>query len=354
MAGDPDVEAPQYAINEALMGIIEGGTNTHYPHFSVYPEKFSKAVVDYYNRFTGVEYDPKNVISAAGSSAALYVALASVLSAGDEVVMFSPYYVGHTNIFRGMGVKTNIVPLEAENKYHPDTDDISKAVTSKTKAILVCNPANPTGTVFTKAECSAIGDAAVDNDLVIFADEIYLHFIYDDNKFVSISSLSEEYKRRTICIMSFSKTFSMTGWRLGYDIVPKKYLEKANLIRGLTAPRPATFVLKMGISCLTSDFKYVDERRIEYEKRRNFFCKAVDDLGWPCHMFEGAFYAWIDATKTNLTSNELITKFKEEHNVILSSGERFGSDGFIRVPLVKPIPVLEEVVERLKAFKSSL
>jgi aspartate/methionine/tyrosine aminotransferase len=146
----------------------------------------------------------------------------------------------------------------------------------------------------------------------------------------------------------------MTGWRLGYDIVPKKYLEKANLIRGLTAPRPATFVLKMGISCLTSDFKYVDERRIEYEKRRNFFCKAVDDLGWPCHMFEGAFYAWIDATKTNLTSNELITKFKEEHNVILSSGERFGSDGFIRVPLVKPIPVLEEVVERLKAFKSSL
>jgi aspartate aminotransferase len=140
MAGDPDVEAPQYAINEALMGIIEGGTNTHYPHFSVYPEKFSKAVVDYYNRFTGVEYDPKNVISAAGSSAALYVALASVLSAGDEVVMFSPYYVGHNNIFRGMGVKTNIVPLEVENKYHPNIDDISKAVTSKTKAILVCNP----------------------------------------------------------------------------------------------------------------------------------------------------------------------------------------------------------------------
>jgi aspartate/methionine/tyrosine aminotransferase len=109
----------------------------------------------------------------------------------------------------------------------------------------------------------------------------------------------------------------------------------------------------MGISCLTSDFKYVDERRIEYEKRRNFFCKAVDDLGWPCHIFEGAFYAWIDATKTNLTSNEFITKFKEEHQVILSSGERFGVDGFIRVPLVKPIPVLEEVIDRLKAFKSS-
>jgi aminotransferase len=252
-----------------------------------------------------------------------------------------------------MGVKPNMVPLKKELGYHPDPEDIKAAVTPKTKAILVCNPANPTGTVFSEAECKAIGDAAVDNDLGIFADEIYLHFVYD-KKFVSIASLNDAFKERTINIMSFSKTFSMTGWRLGYDIVPEKYLEKAKLIAGLTAPRPATFVFKAGISCLRGDFKYVDERRAEYKARRDYFCNAVDDLGWPCHPFEGAFYAWFDVTSTGLGSQEFLKKLKEEQNVALSPGDRFGADGFIRVPLVRPVPVLKTVVGRLNEFKAGL
>lgn len=353
-AGDPDVEAPQHAINEALLGIIEGGVNTHYPHYSGYPDKFCEAVVNYYQKFTGTEYEPKNIVPAAGSSAALYVALASVLEKGDEVMLFSPYYLGHTRIFNGMGIKVNLIPLNVETNYHPEIDDIVSGVTPKTKAILVCNPANPTGTVFTEAECKTIGDTAVDNDLAIFADEIYLHFVYDNNKFVSIASLKEEYKERTLNIMSFSKTFSMTGWRLGYNIVPERYLEKANLVRSLTAPRPATFVYRMGVACLNSDFKYVEDRRIEYEDRRNYFCKAVNDLGWQCHVFEGAFYAWFDARSTGLSSAQFIEKLQNSQNISLSPGDRFGSDGFIRVPLVRPVQILEDVLDRLKEFKSSL
>ena len=352
-SGDPDVEAPQYAINEALKSIIEGGPNTHYPTHTGFPELFADAVVDYYEQFTGVRYEPKNVLPAAGSSAALYTALSAVLEKGDEVLMFSPYYMGHTRIFKGMGVKTNMVQLKKELGYHPDPEDIKAAVTPKTKAVLLCNPSNPTGTVFTEAECKVIGDASVDNDMAVLADEIYLHFTYD-TKFVSIASLSEAYKERTINIMSFSKTFSMTGWRLGYDIVPEKYLERAKLFNSLTGPRPATFVYKAGTACLRGDFKYVDERRAEYKSRRDYFCKAVDDLGWPCHMMEGAFYGWFDVTSTELGSQEFLKKIKEEQNLILSPGDRFGSDGFIRVPLVKPVPVLKEVVGRLKEFKAGL
>ncbi len=353
-AGDPDVEAPQYAINEALIGIIEGGPNTHYPHYTSYPGEFASAVVDYYEKFTGVKYKRENVIPAAGSSAALYTALAAVLEKGDEVLMFNPYYMGHTRIFEGMGVKTNMVPLKKELGYHPDPEDIKNAVTKNTKAVLLCNPANPTGTVFTEAECKAIGDASVDNDMAIFADEIYLHFVYGDNKFVSIASLHDEYKARTLGIMSFSKTFSMTGWRLGYDIVPERYLERAKLIAGLTAPRPATFVFRAGIACLRGDFKYVDERCVEYKSRRDYFCKAVDDLGWPCHMFEGAFYAWFDVTSTGMGSQDFLAKLKKGQNVALSPGDRFGADGFIRVPLIQPVGVLKEVVGRLKEFKAGL
>jgi aminotransferase len=110
----------------------------------------------------------------------------------------------------------------------------------------------------------------------------------------------------------------------------------------------------MGISCLNSDFKYVEERKAEYEKRRNYFCKAVNDLGWPCHMPEGAFYAWFDARNTGLSSSQFIEKLKKAQNVILSPGDRFGFDGFIRVPLIQPIPVLEDLIDRLTVFKSNL
>jgi aspartate/methionine/tyrosine aminotransferase len=353
-AGDPDVEAPQYAINEALKAIIKGGPYTHYPHYTDLPDQFSEAVVDYYEKFTGVRYENENVLPAAGSSAALYTALAAVLKEGDEVMMFQPYYMGHTRIFDGMGVKTKMVPLKKELGYHPDPEDIKAAVSKDTKAILLCNPANPTGTVFTETECKVIGDVAVDNDLAIFADEIYLHFVYDNNKFVSIAILNDAYKAQTLGIMSFSKTFSMTGWRLGYDIVPEKYLERAKLIASLTAPRPATFVFKAGIACLRGDFKYVEERCEEYQRRRDYFCKAVDDLGWPCHMMEGAFYAWFDVTSTGMGSQDFLTKLKEEQNVALSPGDRFGADGFIRVPLIRPVPILKDVVGRLKEFKDGL
>jgi aspartate/methionine/tyrosine aminotransferase len=253
-----------------------------------------------------------------------------------------------------LGVKTTLIPLKSENKYHPEIDDIIAAVTPKTKAFLICNPANPTGTVFREEECKTIGDLAVDNDMAIFADEIYLHFVYDNNKFVSISSLSDEYKERTLITMSFSKTFSMTGWRLGFDIVPDKYLEKAKTLRAYVAPRPATFVFRMGTSCLKSDFQYVEERRVEYQKRRDYFCNAVNDLGWPCHLGEGSFYGWFNITSTNLGSKEFLAKLEEEQFVRLSPGVDFGDDNFIRVPLVQPIPVLKEVVERLTEFKSNL
>jgi aspartate/methionine/tyrosine aminotransferase len=353
-AGDPDAEAPQYAINEALKGIIEGGINTHYPHYTSYPDDFQKAVVDYYKKFTGVEYDSKNVLPAAGSSAALYTALATVLREGDEVVLFTPYYAGHKNIFEGMGVKMNLVPLHAESNYHTEVDELSEHVTPNTKAILVCNPSNPTGTVFKANELKAIGDLAVDHDLAILADEIYLHFVYDDNKFISVAGINDAYKERTLGIMSFSKSFSMTGWRLGYDIVPEKYLKKATLVTGLTAPRPATFVFRAGIACLRGDFAYVEGRRAEYEKRRNYFTKAVNDMGWPCHRFEGAFYAWFDVRDTGMGSNEFLSGLKEKQNLVLSSGAGFGADGFIRVPLVRPVSDLREVVSRLKDYKKSL
>ena len=157
--------------------------------------------------------------------------------------------------------------------------------------------------------------------------------------------------------MSFSKTFSMTGWRLGYVIVPERYLDKANKINALTAPRPATFVYAAGTAALRGSMSYVEERRQAYDERRRYFCKAIDDLdGLSCHLFEGAFYAWFNARSYGLGSEEFVKRFEEAENVGLSPGNRFGvnTDGFIRVPLVQPVPVLEDVVTRLERFLGTL
>jgi aminotransferase len=353
-AGDPDVEAPKYAVKAAMDAIKKGGDWTHYGGAEI-PKQFRESVVDYYKKYIGPEYKESNVIPVAGSSAALYIALSAVLKEGDEILLWEPSYSNHYGMLKDMGIKLNIAELPRENKYHMDLKKLPDHVTSKTKAILVCNPNNPTGTVFTKKEIEAVGDLAEDNDLAILSDEIYLHYVYDRNKFIAPSTIGN-LRERTINIMSFSKTFSMTGWRLGYVIAPERYLAKAQSIARLAAARPATFIYAAGNACLRGDFKYVEKRRREYKKRRDYFTKAVDDMGYPCHKFEGAFYAWFDARKTKLTSNDFIAKLEKAENVSLSSGSGFGTkqEGFIRVPMTQPIPVLEDVVERLQRFSKKL
>jgi aminotransferase len=353
-AGDPDVEAPKDALDAVLEAIKKGGDWTHYGGVEI-PKQFRLAVVDYYKKWIGPEYKESQVIPVAGSSAALYIAMASVLKEGDEIILWEPSYSNHYVMLRDMGIKMRIPELPRENKYHMDLGKLPSYVTKKTKAILVCNPNNPTGTVYKKKEIEAVGDLAEDNDLAIFSDEIYLHYVYDDNKFVAPSTIGN-LRERTINIMSFSKTFSMTGWRLGYVIVPDKYLVKAQTVSRVTAPRPATFIYPAGVACLRSDFKYVDERRKEYSARRDYFTKAIDDMGMPCHKFEGAFYAWFDARKYGLKSDDFIARLEKEQNVTLSSGAGFGTkqEGFIRVPMTAPIPVLKDVVERVRSFTGKL
>ena len=347
--GDPDVEAPSWVIETAIKSIRKGGPGTHYSHVTSIPQEFQKAVVRYYSTI-GPQYEPKDVLPTAGGSAALYIALASTLKKGDEALLWNPVYAGHPWILDEMGIKMNLAPLNPETNYHPNLDNLEDYITPKTRAIILCNPANPTGTVFKKNELKAIGDLAIDKDLTIISDEIYLHYVYPPHKFTAPSSLPD-LRERTINIMSFSKTFSMTGWRLGYAIIPENYMKKAQATARMIAARPATFTLEAGTAALNGDFSYVNERREEYQKRRDYFIPAINEIdGLSTHLFEGAFYAWINAKSTEQKSYDFVNRLKEKENVELSPGGMFGDDTYIRVPLTQPIPVLKDVVRRLKMF----
>ncbi|MBS7619083.1 aminotransferase class I/II-fold pyridoxal phosphate-dependent enzyme [Candidatus Bathyarchaeota archaeon] len=356
-AGDPDAEAPEKAKKAVIEAINLGGEWTHYSHLGRTKPKdaFLEAVVEYYERF-GPKYKPEQVLPTAGSGAALYIAMATISDKGDEIIVFDPTFVGYFSKLKTMGVKPIYARLAKEKGFHIDYDSLKNCVGERTKAILLCNPNNPTGTVFTKDELKAVRELALDHDLYVIADEIYLHFVYDDNVFTSIASL-DGMLERTINVMSFSKTFSMTGWRLGYAIVPEKLLPRSREYLSLFSSNPSSFILAAGVSALKEGWEYVEDRRREYQKRRDFFCKSVDDInGLHCEPFEGAFYAWIDISETGLGSEQFVEELNKSEGVQLSPGIRFGpsSDEFVRASLVKPISILEEVVRRLERFVGSI
>lgn len=351
-SGDPDIEAPKCVKEAIIKALKEGGAWTHYGGKDI-PRQFQETVVDYYKTI-GPEYKPENVIPTAGSSIALYMVLTTVFDKGDEILLWEPSYSGHYSLLKNMGIKMSVAPLKEETGWHPDMDTLQEYVSPKTKGVLICNPNNPTGTVFKKEELQAVGDLAVDHDLTIFSDEIYLHFVYDDNKFVSTASL-DGLKERTINIMSFSKTFSMTGYRLGYTIVPDKYIEKVTLAHDL-ATRPTTFVYAGGIAALKSDFTYVEKRKKTYEERVDYICNALNEVdGISCIPSEGAFYAWFNIKDLGIGSDEFCTRLRKEE-VGMRPGKRFGlkTDHYVRAALVRPVSELKEVVAKVKNVVNSL
>ncbi|MCW3990596.1 MAG: pyridoxal phosphate-dependent aminotransferase [Candidatus Bathyarchaeota archaeon] len=351
-SGDPEVEAPE-CVKEAIMKALkEGGNWTHYGGRDI-SRQFKESVIDYYKTL-GPEYKLDNIIPTCGSTAALNVALGAVLDKGDEILMWEPSYSGHFSLLRKMGVKMSVAPLKEETGWHPDIDTLPEYVSSETKGVLICNPNNPTGTVFNEEELRVIGDLAVDHDFAILSDEIYLHFVYGDNKFVSTASLNG-LKERTINIMSFSKTFSMTGYRLGYTIVPDRYLARANSLSGLNN-RPASFVYAGGIAALRSDFSYVDERRKVYGERIDYICNALDDVeGISCIPSDGAFYAWFNIKELGIGSQEFCNRLRKE-GVGMRPGRGFGlnTDHYVRAALVRPVSELKEAVAKVKNVVNSL
>ena len=350
-SGDPDAEAPDCVKEAIFKALKDGGDWTHYGGREI-SQQFKEAVIDYYKTM-GPEYKPENIIPTCGSTAALNVALGSVLDEGDEILMWEPSYSGHYSLLRGMGVKLSVAPLREDEGWHPDVDTLQEYASPETKAVLVCNPNNPTGTVFTEKELRAIGEIAVDHDLAILSDEIYLHFVYGDNKFVSTASLGLE--ERTINIMSFSKTFSMTGYRLGYTIVPDRYLKRANSLHGLNN-RPASFVYAGGTAALRSDFSYVKERKKVYGERIDYFCNALDAVeGISCIPADGAFYAWFNIKELGITSGEFCERLLKE-GVRMRPGKGFGlnTDHYVRAALVRPVSQLKEAVARVENVVNSL
>jgi len=349
LGGDPDFETPQHIRDAAVEALEEGWT--HYPPMGGMPE-LKEALAEYHSRY-GTDWSDEEVIVTPGSTPALFLSFVGTLSRGEEVLLFEPYYMGYKPLIEYLGLKVVSTPLEESSCYHPDLDAMEEAISEDTRMLVICSPNNPTGTVFDEDELKRIAEIVRERDLLVLSDEIYDQFVYDGEHH-SIASLPG-MRERTIVIMSFSKTFSMTGWRLGTLMADEGIT--SSLRRIPIGGRPASFIQRAGIAALTGPWDPVKKFKHEYNRRRDHLVKRLNEIdGIECATPEGAFYVFPRFESVGQTSIEFCEGLLEEQKLATVPGIAFGDAGeyHMRIPLVKPPEYLEECAEAIENYVKSL
>jgi aminotransferase len=339
--GDPDFDTPRHITEAAIKAIKDG--KTHYPptHGLQY---LRVALTDYYRKYN-VEYESSEVIITAGSGVSLFVSMAGTINPGEEVIVLEPYFMAYSDLIEYLGAKEVGVPLEEKNNYRLNVEGLKEKITQKTKMIVICNPNNPSGTVFTKDELIEIANIALESDLLVLSDEVYNEFVWDERKHISIASLPD-MKERTIISNSFSKTFAMTGWRLGYVFADNKIMERLQRIP--IGYRTNTFVQIAGIEALRGPWDPIQNMIREYDLRRKFMVPRLNKIdGLTCHMPEGAFYLFPNISGLGIGSEEFCESLLMEKKILARPGTAYGVSGehHIRIPLIRPIDKLEKIAD---------
>jgi aminotransferase len=362
--GDPNFATPAHIRDAAIKAIIEG--YTHYAPSNGIPE-LREAIANYYAKY-GIKYDPNQIIVTSGGNPALHMINITLLEPGDEVLVFDPSFARYFGEPPTLGAIVKPVPLSKPG-YHLDPEDLKVNISKKSKMIVLCNPNNPTGTVYSKKELKAIADIAIDNNLVVVTDEFYSEFIYDNKKHIAISSL-DGMSERTIVLVGCTKMFNFTGWRLASLLIPKKYYKLVQNKTRYIGVRPATFVQRAGVEAFKAIMKpygkeVMKAHRLEYKQRRNYFCKRMDEIdGINCHTFEGAFYAYPDVSSFGMSIPTFIEELEHKEGVLVGNGERHGgvsiigkkslAYGHIRPALVQDLDILEEAANRIEHFTKNI
>lgn len=350
--GEPDF-VTSWSVREAAILSLEQGYTSYTANAGLL--ELREEISAYMNRAFRVEYSAKDeIIVTVGASQALDIALRAIVDPGDEVVVVEPSFVSYAPLVALAGGKPVIVHTEKAHDFKVQVADLEKALTNKTKAILLCSPNNPTGTMLNRQDLEAIAEFVKKHDLLVLADEIYAELVYDEN-YVSMASL-DGMKERTILINGFSKGFAMTGWRLGFVCAPyeiSKAMLKIHQYAMMCAPTMAQYA---AVEALKNGNDDVIEMRNSYRRRRNYFVQSLNEIGLDCHIPGGAFYAFPSVKSTGLTSEEFAERLLLEEKVAVVPGNAFGEsgEGHIRCSYASSMAQLQEAVKRMKKFIARL
>jgi aminotransferase len=346
--GEPDFVTPWH-IREAGIYSLEKGY-TMYTSNSGMPE-LRQELASYLELHYGVSYHPEHeILITAGSSEGLDLVLRAIINPRDEVIIPDPCYVAYpADVILAGGVPI-LVPTNEENNFVIRGTDIEARITKQTKAILIGYPANPTGAVMSKKEADAIAELAKKHDLLVISDEIYARLIYGVEHicFPSLPGM----KKRTILISGFSKSHAMTGWRIGYVAADRRFIQALTKIHQYTLLCAPTMTQMAAIEALRNGDSEVEKMVQEYNRRRRFMVKRLNEIGLPCFEPKGAFFAFPSIKATGMNSEEFAEKLLLEEKVAVVPGLAFGpcGEGFVRCCYATSLPNIEEALRRMDRF----
>lgn len=354
--GEPDLPTPEN-IKKAGINAIDHDKTKYTINTGI--KELRQAIADKYKNEWGIDFSIDEIIVSNGAKQSIYNVLQTIINENEEVLIPAPYYVSYPHMVKLAGGKPVIVETKRINQYKPTIDEIASYISPKSKAIILCNPNNPTGTVLTKKELETIVNFSIEKNLVVICDEIYEKLIYNKTEFTSVASFGK--KENVIIINGVSKTYSMTGWRIGYAIGSKNIVSGMNKLQSHSTSNACTISQFASLEALTGDQALVEQQRIIFEERRNLVYNALKEIElFSCVEPKGAFYIFVDIKKVleksdKITdSEEFCMKLLNEAYVATVPGSVFGKAGYIRISYAKSNKELTEAMIRLKEFVNTI
>ena len=360
-AGEPDFNTPENIINAAIKAMEEG--NTKYTSVNgILPLR--EAICKKFKEDNGLIYKPSQIVVSTGAKQSLANVFLAILNPGDEVIVPNPYWVSYPELIRLADGKAVFVESDESSSYKYTKENLEKTVTEKTKAIILNTPNNPTGTIYNREELTEIAEFAKKYNLIIVSDEMYEKLIYDGESHVSIASISEDAYERTIVINGLSKSYAMTGWRLGYCGATEKIAKLMTNIQSHMTSNVCSITQYAAVEALNGPQDKVKEMIVEFEKRRNYMAKTLQEMNnLSIIKPQGAFYIMINidkclgkeinGEKIN-DSMDFSAKLLEYEKVAVIPGKAFGLDNYVRVSYATSMELIEKGLERINKFVNKL
>ena len=357
-AGEPDFDTPDNVKNAAIKAIKSG--DTKYTAVDGTPA-LKKAIIAKFKRENKLSYSADQITVGTGGKQVLYNAFMATLNKGDEVIIPAPFWVSYPDMVLLAGGKPKIVKCTEEEGFKLTPSKLRKAITKKTKWLILNSPSNPTGAGYTKKEIEKLAKVLIKNKKVhILSDDIYEHIKYDNFNFYTIAQNSK-LKDRTLTMNGVSKSYAMTGWRIGYAAGPKDIIKAIGKIQSQSTSNPSSISQAAAVEALNGNQGFIQKRSKAFKERRDFVVKSLNNIkGINCLTPNGAFYVFPSCKgllnkKTNLkTDTDFVQKLLEKSNVAVVQGSAFGLDGYFRISYATSMQNLKKAMERIKTFCESL
>ena len=355
--GEPDFNTPDN-INMAGIRAICDGKTKYTPAAGIIPLR--KAIAQRLKEDCGVDYDYTQIVVASGAKHSVYIALAAITNPGDEIIIPAPFWVSYYEMVRMVGGTPVIVEAGEEQNFKITAQQLEAAITEKTKCLMLNNPSNPTGMIYSADELRAIADVCVKHDLYILADEIYYQLIYDGIEFTSIASLGDEVKERTLLINGVSKSYAMTGWRVGYCAANKTLAKIMSNFLSHSTGAPSTISQWASVEALTGPQEGIEAMRLAFLERRDYIVKRINSIpGVSCIVPNGAFYVMMNIEqligktlggKLIENDDDFAVALLEKALVAVVPCSGFGMNNFVRWSYAASIENIEKGLDRLEKF----